>query len=157
MQHNELYLHPSGPLLRRLGVSLEQSRQEYLVPEHLERSNGIGPSIELGEKRGELLLITLGINHVLEQESLTLFIWGSTDGESWGLKPLGAFNQKDYCGVYVEWLNLAEHPEVRYLRASWQMNRWRRDHDSPLFGFFVSMEASGVWTGKASVRCGAAS
>jgi hypothetical protein len=93
--------------------------------------------VELGELASPLVLLTLGITRIIEQESLDLSIWGSADGNDWGTKPLVAFPQKFYCGTYQLLLDLAERPDVKYIRTKWQCNRWGRGGPKPLFGVYV--------------------
>jgi hypothetical protein len=112
----------------------------FLVPELEIRENGNGPVLELGEAAGGLLTITLGIHRIIEQESLDLSIHGSEDGAQWMAKPLLAFPQKFYCGVYSRVLDLRSVPNVKYLRAQWKVNRWGRGEQKPLFGIYVFAE-----------------
>ncbi len=93
--------------------------------------------LALGANEGGVLALTLGITRIVEQESLDLSIWGSTDGVEWGTQPLIAFSQKFYCGTYELVLDLSERPDVKYLRAQWQVNRWGRGEATPLFDFYV--------------------
>jgi len=108
----------------------------------LERADGAGPTIDLGHDRSSLLVISMGINHVIENERLTLSIWGSSDGNDWGDKPLISFPPKSYCGLYSMFLDLAPYPGVRYVRARWNMARCGRGEWAPLFGFYVSAQES---------------
>jgi len=109
----------------------------FLVPETVVREKGVGPEYELDEAQGKLLLLTLGIIRIIEQESLDVSIWGSADKSDWGAKPLASFPQKFYCGTYQILLDLPSHPDVRYLRAQWSVNRWGRGEAKPLFGFYL--------------------
>ena len=109
----------------------------FLLPECVQREDGFSPEIELGAAQGKLIVITLGITRIIEQESLDASIWGSADKQNWGARPLVSFPQKFYCGVYTIMLELTEHPDVRYLRAQWKMSRWGRGDPKPLFGFYV--------------------
>lgn len=118
------------------------SAPKYLVPQRIERGDGAGEVIDLGEDRGKLLLITLGINHVLEKACLAASIWGSASGTEWGPRPLVSFPQKCYCGVYSTFLNLEQYPRVRYLRVEWKMSRWDKGRAEPLFGFYLFIEPS---------------
>ena len=117
---------------------------KFLLPENIARTDGIGPDIDLAVDRGKLLVITLGIDRVLEQEALTISIWGSSDTSNWGVGPLMSFPSKYYCGIYSRLLNLAEHPDVRYLRIEWKVSRWAKGEITPLFGFYVFAEGSGA-------------
>lgn len=112
----------------------------FLVPETVVRDKGVGPEFELGEARGKLLLLTLGITRIIEQESLDLSIWGSADKSDWGAKPLISFPQKFYCGTYQILLDLGRHADVSYLRAQWSVNRWGRGDSKPLFGFYLFVQ-----------------
>lgn len=115
----------------------------FLVPEMVVREDGSGPVLDLGPSQGKPLTLTLGITRVVEQESLELSVWGSAGEDNWGAKPLLVFPQKFYCGVYPMTLDLSAHPEVRYLRAQWKVNRWGRGLPTPLFGFYVFAEEAG--------------
>ena len=77
---------------------------------------------------------------IIEQESFDLAVYGSTDGNEWGPKPLAAFPQKFYCGTYSILLDLSDAPDVRFLRVQWKMSRWGRGEPKPLFGFYVFAE-----------------
>ena len=110
---------------------------EFLVPETTIREAGAGPVISLCEQQGGSLLFTLGITRTIEQERLELSIWGSADSEDWGTKPLITFPQKFYCGTYQLTLDLSERPQIQYLRAKWQVNRWGRGDSKPLFTAYL--------------------
>jgi hypothetical protein len=110
---------------------------EFLLPETTVREAGTGPEIALGTEQGGTLILTLGITHIIEQESIDLSIWGSTDGSDWGARPLVAFPQKFYCGTYQVLLDLSEHSDIRYIRAKWQVNRWGKGDPKPLFAIYL--------------------
>jgi hypothetical protein len=112
----------------------------FLVEETLIREEGTGPETDLGSAQGKLLLLTLGITRIIEQESLDVSIWGSSDQTNWGAKPLIGFPQKFYCGTYQMLLDLSAHPGVRYLRAQWKANRWGRGDTKPLFSFYLFIQ-----------------
>lgn len=118
--------------------------RDVLLPESIVRADGKGPEIHLGPKRGKLLVLTLGITRILEQESLEITVWGSSDGERWGTKPLAKFPPKFYCGLYSILLNLGSREDVQYLRVHWQMSRWNKRESVPMFGFYVYAEESGA-------------
>ncbi len=122
----------------------DEDLPQYLVPPRIERSDGMGPVVDLGLHRPNLLVITLGINHVLEHEWLRVSVWGSADASDWGLKPLASLPPKCYCGINSMFLDLAKNPEIRYLRVQWNMLRWGRSDHTPLFGFYVAAEESNV-------------
>ena len=114
---------------------------EFLLPETTVREAGTGPELNLGEDRGGTLVLTLGITRILEQQSLDVSIWGSVDGQDWGTKPLLSFPQKFYCGTYQIILDLSDHPDVRYLRTKWQVNRWGKGDPKPLFTVYLFVQA----------------
>ena len=124
----------------------------FIVPETVVQEEGASPAVELGSSQGKPLSLTLGVTRIIEQESLDVLIWGSGDGENWGAKPLAVFPQKFYCGTYQLALDLAAHPEVRYLKAQWKINRWGRGEPALLFGFYLFAQAMA----KENVSAGAA-
>jgi hypothetical protein len=121
--------------------------RKLLLPESVAREDGAGAEIALDTYRGKPLLLTLGIDLTVEQESLEISVWGSPDQRAWKL--LQAFPQKFYCGTYSLPLDLTSHPEVGYLRAQWRMTRWGAGESSPMFGFYLAaqqlkVQAAGV-------------
>lgn len=115
-----------------------------LLLETVAEADGIGPVVDVSQEAGRLLVLTLGITRIIEQESLDVSIWGSTDKTNWRVAPLVSFPQKFYCGMYSILLNLAAYAEVKYLRVQWKMNRWTRGNPAPLFEFYVDAEPSGA-------------
>ena len=109
----------------------------FLLPETTAREAGTGSDFSLGDSQGKFVLLTLGITHIIEQESLDVGIWGSADGADWGAKPLVNFPQKFYCGTYQIVLDLTKRPDVKFLRAKWQAARWGKGELKPLFGFYM--------------------
>ena len=109
----------------------------FLLPESVQRADGESPAVELGSAQGKLIVLTLGITRIIEQESLDVSIWASSDGQSWMDKPLAAFPQKFYCGTYTILVDLTDHPEVTHLKATWKMGRWGRGTPNPMFGFYL--------------------
>ena len=116
--------------------------QEFLLAETTVREAGTGAQMDLGDQMGGTLLLTLGITRIIEQQSIDLSIWGSADGANWGAKPVAAFPQKFYCGTYQIVIDLTDKPQVRYLRAQWQVNRWGRGEAKPLFTIYLFAKAA---------------
>jgi hypothetical protein len=114
---------------------------QFLLPETTVREAGTGSEISLGDQQGETLILTLGITRIIEQESIDVSIWGSADGTEWGAKPLTAFPQKFYCGTYQILIDLTGHPDVKHLRAKWQVNRWGKGDPKPLFTIYLFVQA----------------
>ena len=116
----------------------------FIVEDGVRREDATSAALDVSGAQGETLLLTLGITRIIEQESLDLTIWGSADGTEWGAKPLAAFPQKFYCGIYSILIDLAESKDVKFLRAQWKMGRWGRGEPQPLFGFYLFAEKSAV-------------
>jgi hypothetical protein len=114
----------------------------FLLPETTIREAGTGPEMHLGDTRGTLVLLTLGITRIIEQESLDVAIWGSADNVEWGAKPVISFPQKFYCGTYQILLDLRAHPEVQFLRAKYHAQRWGKGDLKPLFGAYVFVQGA---------------
>jgi len=132
-----------APTLTARDQSAVSERTTFrLLSPCLEHNDGAGSAIDLGRDHSNLLVISMGINHVIENERLTLSIWGSEDGNDWGAKPLLSFPPKSYCGIYAIFLNLSGHRDIRYLQARWHMVRCGRGDWAPLFGFYVSAQES---------------
>jgi hypothetical protein len=101
---------------------------------------GDGPVIELGTEAGKVFLVTLEICKIIEQESLDVSVYGSADGTTWSTKSIAAFPQKFYCGEYPLLLDLSAHPDVKFLRLHWDVARWGRGTETPMFEFDVRMK-----------------
>ena len=52
----------------------------HLVHDHVAVSDGVGDAVDVGSQRGKLIVLTLEIDSVLEDEALNASIWGSPDG-----------------------------------------------------------------------------
>ena len=112
----------------------------FLVPEITVEANGESAPVELGASAGTNCLVTLAITRILEQESLDVSLWGSADGTAWGAKPLAAFPQKFYQGLYQLYLDLSAHPDARFLKVKWTVNRWGVGDPKPRFSFLVKLQ-----------------
>jgi len=103
-------------------------------------AKGDGPTVELSGASGHVFLLTLEISKIIEQESLEVSIHGSADGVAWGAKPLVVFPQKFYCGQSPLLLDLTTHPDVKFVRAHWEVARWGRGVETPMFEFGLSLK-----------------
>jgi hypothetical protein len=112
----------------------------FIIPETVIRESGTGPEISVGSSERGLLLLTLGITRIIEQQSLDISLFGSADNVEWSSKPLISFPQKFYCGTYQLLLDLSQQPELKYLRAKWQVSRWGRGDPKPLFGVYLFVQ-----------------
>jgi hypothetical protein len=95
-------------------------------------AKGDGAAVSL-PAQGKVLLLTLNISRIVEQESLDLSVWGSADGATWEAKPIAVFPQKFYGGQHPLLLDLSQRPEIKALRAHWDVNRWGRGSETPMF------------------------
>lgn len=100
-------------------------------------ANGASEPLAIGEPVP--LLITLGILDTVEQESLLLSIEGSADGATWRPQPLVTFPEKFYRGVSSVYIDPGP-AGIRYVRASWKLNRWGRGFKVPTFRLYVFAE-----------------
>jgi hypothetical protein len=111
-----------------------------LVPEKTRATaKGEGPALAINGSH-RVFLVTLNITGVIEQESLDVAIFGSSDGSTWGPKPLETFPQKFYRGQHPLLLDLRSQPDVKFLRAHWDVGRWGRGEPTPMFEFHVSIK-----------------
>lgn len=103
-------------------------------------AKGDGPSVDVSAASNRVFLVTLAITRIIEQESLDVGIFGSADGTTWNAKSIAAFPQKFYCGESPLLLDLRPHAEVKFVRAHWEMARWGRGTETPMFEFGVTMK-----------------
>ena len=125
-----------------------QPAVSYLLPpDTLIEAKGEGPTVELGALVGRPVLILLRITEIVEQESLHVSLWGSVDGKEWGEKALFWYPQKFYRGVTPAAVDLRQRPELRFLQARWEVNRWGRGCPCPYFKFCVEIRNSPTHSG----------
>lgn len=98
-------------------------------------AKGDGPSVDVSGAASRVLLLTLEITKIIEQESLDVSVHGSADGAAWGAKAIVAYPQKFYCGQSPLLLDLTAHPDVKFVRAHWEVARWGRGTETPMFEF----------------------
>jgi hypothetical protein len=114
--------------------------QTFLVPEKtVVNAKGDGPAIDVSRSEGRVFLLNLEITEIIEQESLDVSIFGSVDGAVWEVKAVAAFPQKFYREEAPLLLNLTARPELTFIRAHWEVNRWGRGTLTPMFEFSVQM------------------
>jgi hypothetical protein len=103
-------------------------------------AKGDGPAVAVGGATSRVFLVTLAITKIIEQESLDLGIYGSADGTTWGAKSIAAFPQKFYCGESPLLLDLTAHADVKFVRAHWEVARWGRGVETPMFEFGATLK-----------------
>jgi hypothetical protein len=96
-------------------------------------SNGDGVSFDISSSATRTFLCLLTVSDQLEQESLDVSIYGSADGATWRPKPLLKLPQQFYRGHTKMVLDLSLRPEVKFIRAHWELNRWGRGAPLPMF------------------------
>jgi len=112
----------------------------FLVPENtVVSSKGDGEPVDISGAGNRVFLLSLNIAEIIEQESIDVSIFGSADGAAWGPKPLTIFPQKFYRAEHPMLLDLTAQPAVKFLRAHWEVARWGRGTETPMFKFGVSI------------------
>jgi hypothetical protein len=107
-----------------------------LVPAHtVVSAKGDGSAVDVNAASSRVFLVALAITKIIEQQSLDVSIYGSADGMTWGAKSIAAFPQKFYCGESPLLLDLTAHEDVKFVRAHWEVARWGRGTETPMFEF----------------------
>ncbi len=96
-------------------------------------ANGNGAKVDVSASQTRTFLCELQITDQIEQESIDVSIWGSADGENWGRKPILMLPQQFYRGETRMVFDLTLRPEVKFIRAGWEVNRWGRVAPLPMF------------------------
>jgi hypothetical protein len=103
-------------------------------------AKGDGQALEVSCAAHHVFLVTLSITKIIEQESLDVSIFGSADGATWEPKSLAAFPQKFYTEESPLLLDLTATPNIKFVRAHWEVARWGRGTETPMFEFGVTMK-----------------
>ena len=108
--------------------------QLQLIPTNTRlEASADGASFNISESATRTFLCRLAVIDQIEQESLDVSIWGSADGEIWPKRPLLKLPQQFYRGTTKLVLDLSFRPEVKFIRARWDLNRWGRVAPTPMF------------------------
>jgi len=114
-----------------------------LIPRNTKmEANGNGDSFDVSRSSTRTFLCVLIVTDQLEQESLDVSIYGSVDGATWTSKPLLKLPQQFYRGHAKMVLDLSLRPDIKFLRARWELNRWGRG--APLAMFVAGLELTEV-------------
>src|SRR6516162_3339435 len=114
-----------------------------LIPANTKmEANGDGASFDISSSASRTFLCLLTVADQLEQESLDISIHGSPDGATWTAKPLLKLPQQFYRGHTKMVLDLSLRPDIKFLRARWELNRWGRG--APLAMFVAGLELTEV-------------
>ncbi len=113
----------------------------FLLPEKtVVSTKGDGEAVNVSDAASRVFLLNLTISNIVEQESLDVSIYGSADGAAWDSKPLITFPQKFYRGEHPVLLDLSAHPNLNFVRAHWEVNRWGRGTEIPMFEFHLTIK-----------------
>jgi hypothetical protein len=95
--------------------------------------NGEGPKVDISASSTRTFFCLMVITDQIEQESIDVSVWGSADGENWGTHPILKLPQRFYKGETRAVLELVLVPEIKFIRARWDLNRWGRVAPLPMF------------------------
>lgn len=121
--------------------ALRMAMEFDLIPQGTKlTSTGEGEAVDISPSGTRTFLCSMNITDQIEQESIDLSIWGSADAQNWGAKPLLMMPQRFYRGETRQILDLSLKPEIRFIRAKWELFRWGRVAPQPMFvvGFHLS-------------------
>jgi hypothetical protein len=120
-------------------TSLASDLVDVVAGKTVVTAKGDGPTVDVSAAASRVFLLTLDISNIIEQESLGVSVYGSADGTVWSPKPIGAFPQKFYREQSVLLLDLTAHPDVKFVRAHWDVARWGRGTEAVMFEFGVTL------------------
>ena len=103
-------------------------------------ANGEGPGFDISASPTRTFLCRLTVSDQIEQESLDVSLWGSADGQTWTKKPLLMLPQQFYRGATKMILDLSLRLDTKFIRASWELNRWGRVAPTPMFVAGLELE-----------------
>jgi len=95
--------------------------------------NGAGENFDVSASSTRTFFCVMIITDQIEQESIDVSIWGSADGEHWDAHPILKLPQSFYRGETRAVLELVLVPEIKFIRARWELNRWGRVAPLPMF------------------------
>jgi hypothetical protein len=108
-------------------------RLALIPPNTKMEANGEGNSFDVSTSSTRTFLCLLTVTDQMEQESLDVSVYGSADGTTWTPKPLLKLPQQFYRGHSKMVLDLSLRPEIKFIRARWEVNRWGRGAPLPMF------------------------
>jgi hypothetical protein len=99
----------------------------------LVEESGNGEAVDITASATRTFFCLMEVTDQIEQESLDVSIWGSADGEAWGTHPILKLPQVFYRGETRAVLELSFRPDVKFIRARCDLNRWGRVAPNPMF------------------------
>lgn len=106
---------------------------DLIAKDTLVQENGAGAAVDIRASQTRTFFCVMNVTDQIEQESADVSIWGSADGESWGTQPMLKLPQQFYRGETRAVLDLTLAPEINFVRAGWDLNRWGRVAPLPMF------------------------
>lgn len=103
-------------------------------------AKGDGAPVDVSSAGHRVFLLTLDISNIIEQEAIDVSVYVSADGAAWSPKSIVSFPQKFYRGQQPLILDLTEHRDVKFVRAHWEVNRWGRGTETPMFEFGLTIK-----------------
>jgi hypothetical protein len=122
-----------------MNTSLGNDLVDLVAAKTVVTAKGDGAAVDVSAATSRVFLLTLEITNIIEQESLDVSVYGSADGAAWSPKSIVAFPQKFYREQSVLLLDLTAHPEVKFVRAHWDVARWGRGTETVMFEFGVTL------------------
>lgn len=127
--------------------------QLSLIPAETKlESNGEGQPSDISGSESRTFLCLLTVSDQIEQESLDVSVWGSSDGQDFGKRPLLKIPQQFYRGTTKMVLDISLRTEVRFLKAKWELNRWGRVSPTPMFLAGLQIEEVPPMAGDTTTR-----
>jgi hypothetical protein len=106
----------------------------FLVPQNtVVTAKGDSESLDVSSAANPAFLATLSVTRIVEQESIELSFFTSSDGTTWETKPIVSLPQKFYVGEYPLLVDLSQANGAKFLRAHWEVARWGRGPVTPNF------------------------
>jgi len=122
-----------------MNTSLGKDLVDLVAAKTVVNAKGDGAAVDVSAATSRVFLLTLEITNIIEQESLDVSVYGSADGAAWSPKAVVAFPQKFYREQSVLLLDLTAHPDVKFVRAHWDVARWGRGTETTMFEFGVTL------------------
>jgi hypothetical protein len=104
-----------------------------IPPDTRMEASSDGAAFDISGSATRTFLCVLTVTDQIEQESLDVLIYGSADGGSWTKKPILKVPQQFYRGKTKMVLDLSLRPEIKFIRARSELNRWGRGAPLPMF------------------------
>ena len=121
-------------------------RLDLIPPGTRLTANGEGQRYEIAASETRTFMCTMFITDQIEQESVDISVWGSADGQDFGRLPLLKMPQRFYRGETRQILDLTLKPEVKFVRAKWELTRWGRGAPHPVFVLSFDMSEIPAFT-----------